>query len=167
MGYDKAVDSAALDGALTGIANAIRGKTGSAEKLTIDQMAAAIDGIQAGGGGLPEGMNAFLLTLTENYATSAEGWELVIPHGLGTIPAFAVVMRTTPVLYASDFRGWIGDGGVNARATNISNCNFEKVAMQDSTAKWIFADDTNLYCRSGGWGGALKAGLTLFVGVTK
>lgn len=49
MAYDKVVDSAMLDGALTGIADAIRGKTGGTEKLTLEGMAAAIAGIQAGG----------------------------------------------------------------------------------------------------------------------
>ena len=46
MGYDKAVDSAALDGALTGIANAIRGKTGGTAALTLEQMPGAISGIK-------------------------------------------------------------------------------------------------------------------------
>ena len=46
---------------MTAIANAIRGKTGGTDPLTLDQMAEAIAGIESGGGGLPEGMNAFLL----------------------------------------------------------------------------------------------------------
>lgn len=46
MAYDKAVDSAALDSALTGIADAIRGKTGENGKLTLDSMPDAIRGIQ-------------------------------------------------------------------------------------------------------------------------
>ena len=44
MACDEAVDSAALDGALTGIANAIRYKTGGTGKLTLEGMAAAIAG---------------------------------------------------------------------------------------------------------------------------
>jgi hypothetical protein len=50
MAYDKVVDSAALDAALVGIADAIRGKTGGTGKLTLEQMAAAIAGIQAEAG---------------------------------------------------------------------------------------------------------------------
>lgn len=46
MAYDKAVDSAALDSALTGIADAIRGKTGENGKLTLDSMPDAIRGIR-------------------------------------------------------------------------------------------------------------------------
>ena len=154
----------ALTDKLTAIADAIRAKTGDTAKMTLDGMVEAIAGIEAGGG-LPENMNAFLFTLTESYTSSAEGWELVIPHGLNTVPAFAVAMRTTPVQTAADFRGWFGDAGVNAMQTNFVSGNTEKVPMQDSTAKWLFADNTNLYCRSGSWGGSLRSGTTLFVGV--
>ena len=42
----------ALTDKLTAIANAIRGKTGGAELLTLDGMAAAIAGLEAGGGGV-------------------------------------------------------------------------------------------------------------------
>ena len=37
---------------LAAIADAIRGKTGSTELLTLDQMVDAINGIQTGGGGM-------------------------------------------------------------------------------------------------------------------
>lgn len=37
---------------LTAIADAIRGKTGGTELLTLDQMVDAINGIQTGGGGM-------------------------------------------------------------------------------------------------------------------
>lgn len=45
---DKAVDSTALDSALTDIANAIRTKTGGTDPLTLEQMPSEIEGIQAG-----------------------------------------------------------------------------------------------------------------------
>lgn len=154
----------ALTDKLTAIADAIRAKTGDTAKMTLDGMVGAIASIEAGGGP-PENMNVFLLTLTEPHPTSAEGWELVIPHGLNTVPAFAVAMRTTPVESAVDFRGWFGDAGVNAMQTNFVGGNTEKVPMQDTSAKWFFADNTNLYCRSGSWGGSLRSGTTLFVGV--
>lgn len=50
MAYDKVVDSAALDGALSGIADAIRGKTGGIAPLSLDDMAEAIAAIETGGG---------------------------------------------------------------------------------------------------------------------
>lgn len=91
MAYDKVVDSAALDGALTGIANAIRGKTGSAEKLTLEGMAAAISGITAGGdgGGLAYDIGEFTMTTnTEGHKASVPA---LIPHALGVRPDFICV----------------------------------------------------------------------------
>lgn len=49
MAIDKAVDSAALDSALTDIANAIRTKTGGTDPLTLEQMPSEIEGISGGG----------------------------------------------------------------------------------------------------------------------
>lgn len=48
MAYDKVVDSAALDAALTDIADAIRTKTGKTDPLTLEQMPSEIEGISAG-----------------------------------------------------------------------------------------------------------------------
>ena len=41
---------------LTSIANAIRGKTGKEDSLTLEQMVTEIEGIEAGGGAAPDGM---------------------------------------------------------------------------------------------------------------
>lgn len=49
MAYDKVVDSAALDAALTDIADAIRTKTGKTDPLTLEQMPSEIEGISGGG----------------------------------------------------------------------------------------------------------------------
>ena len=49
MAYDKVVDSAALDAAMTDIADAIRAKTGKTDPLTIEQMPSEIEGISGGG----------------------------------------------------------------------------------------------------------------------
>lgn len=51
MGYDKVVDSAKLDGAMSATADAIRGKTGGAENIAWDEdtgFADAVDGIKTG-----------------------------------------------------------------------------------------------------------------------
>lgn len=53
----------ALTDKLTAIANAIRGKTGKEDALTLDQMATEIAGIQTGGGGSSFGEN----TVTPNF----------------------------------------------------------------------------------------------------
>ena len=89
MAIDKAVDSGALDAALVGIADAIRGKTGGTGKLTLEQMAAAITGIVAGGGGdgLAYDMGEFVLDADTKYLYTANG----IPHALGAVPEFVLV----------------------------------------------------------------------------
>lgn len=55
---------------MTAIADAIRGKTGKTEALTLDQMAAEIAGIQTGGGGSIEATASYL-TLNEISKTIA------------------------------------------------------------------------------------------------
>lgn len=49
MAIDKAVDSTALDSALTDIADAIRARTGGTDPLTLEQMPSEIEGIESGG----------------------------------------------------------------------------------------------------------------------
>ena len=105
MAYDQIVDSAALDGALTGIANAIRGKTGSTEKMTMEGMAAAIAGIQTGGGAQ---FGATLYDVFHDFCT-ANGYSEVeftvvsdatsnttVPHPLGRVPDAIVLYATAP-----------------------------------------------------------------------
>lgn len=62
----------ALTDKLTAIADAIRTKTGSTEKLTLAQMPTEIAGIQAGGGGVSiEGANVYEITIGANSITNA------------------------------------------------------------------------------------------------
>lgn len=77
MAYDKVVDSAALDGALTDIADAIREKTGSTEKLTLEGMATAITGLNVGSGGA-SGIYMAQVTPAENVTN------IRVQHNLGT-----------------------------------------------------------------------------------
>ena len=156
----------ALTEKLTNIADAIRGKTGGTEEMTLDQMALVISGIATGG--MPEGMNVFILTLDTAYNTSADGWTLVIPHGLGVAPKYAFVQNIHGVQYASKVRGWYGNAYDISPDNNFASGNSgkgEKVSIQDETATWLRVDAENLYCNSGGWGGTLVAGDMLFVGV--
>jgi hypothetical protein len=62
---------------MTAIADAIRGKTGSAEKLTLEGMAAAIAGITVGGGGMD---GVYMAQVTPD----SDVGEIVVEHGLGT-----------------------------------------------------------------------------------
>lgn len=75
---------------MTAIADAIRGKTGGASPLTLDQMAEAIVGIQVGGGsgdGLAYDVGEFVLDADAKHLPVASG----IPHALGETPDFVVV----------------------------------------------------------------------------
>lgn len=71
MAIDKAVDSTALDSALTDIANAIRTKTGGTDSLTLEQMPSEIEGIQSGGAELERKVRSF------GYADDAPDTEFV------------------------------------------------------------------------------------------
>lgn len=66
---------------LTGIADAIRSKTGSDDFLTVASMAAAIEGI-SGGGGLPAKISKIWHGTALGNATGS----LTIPHGLAEVP---------------------------------------------------------------------------------
>ena len=59
-------DTMALVDKLTNIANAIRGKTGGTDKLTLDEMATAIEGIESGGGGGDGEFSKFAIVETMN-----------------------------------------------------------------------------------------------------
>ena len=88
MAYDKVVDSAALDAALVGIADAIRRKTGGTDPLTLDGMTAAIASITVGdgnGGGLAYDMGEFV------FDTDSEGKTTSIHHALGERPSIVIV----------------------------------------------------------------------------
>lgn len=87
MAYDKVVDSGVLDGKLTAIADAIRGKTGGTDALTLEQMAAAIGGI-SGGGGLTYDMGEFVL---DAECQLLETEKSQIYHGLGEVPQFVLI----------------------------------------------------------------------------
>ena len=73
---------------LTAVADAIRGKTGGTEKLTLDGMATAIAGMEAGGGGgLAYDMGEFVLDTDANQVKTTNG----IPHNLGDVPDFVLI----------------------------------------------------------------------------
>lgn len=75
---------------MTAIADAIRGKTGKTEEMTLDQMATEIAGITGGGGdGLPYDMGEFVLDsdMKEMKHKNGSG----IHHSLGEVPDFIVI----------------------------------------------------------------------------
>jgi hypothetical protein len=82
----------AITDKLYAIADAIRGKTGGTTPLTLDGMAAAIAGIQTGGGGT-NGIYMAEVTLAENKGA------VVIDHSLGTTDIMFAAM------WAQDLNG--------------------------------------------------------------
>ena len=82
MAYDKVVDSAQLDAALTATANAIREKAGNADACAWDAstgFASLIAAIQAGG-------NFAYGTVT----AAADNTSFAITHNLGVVPQYGV-----------------------------------------------------------------------------
>lgn len=76
---------------LTAIADAIRGKTGGTEGMTLEAMVSAIEGIEAGGGGgLPAGITE-IQTGSWTQATNDSSGSFTIPHGCSRTPRFIIV----------------------------------------------------------------------------
>lgn len=80
----------ALTDKLTAIADAIRGKTGGTEEMTLDAMVSAIKGIEAGGGGLPAGITE-IKSGSWTQATNDSSGSFTIPHGCSRTPRFIIV----------------------------------------------------------------------------
>lgn len=145
MGYDKVVDSAALDGALTGIANAIRGKTGGTAALTLEQMPGAISGIETepvlqelavteNGEYIPgEGVDGFgrvtvevegeglpdgIYAVATGTFTVASQTAMTIEHNLGVIPRVFVVFAENQWFYSVDGNTLILYGAVRFNLAN-------------------------------------------------
>lgn len=74
----------ALIDKITAIADAIRGKTGKTDRLTLDQMAAEIAGIQVGGGSDGDFINEQIASLVDGSIT-----EFIIPDGVTSIRRYA------------------------------------------------------------------------------
>ena len=93
MAYDKVVDSAQLETAITATANAIREKTGDAallQWLEDKGFADAIAAIEAGGGSGGDGGVFATGSITPASSTTY----VEIAHELGKIPKFAIIIDT-------------------------------------------------------------------------
>ena len=86
----------ALIDKLTNIADAIRGKTGGTDELTLDAMAEAIAGIETGGGGSDGGASGIYMA---KITPARDASELTVTHNLGT----------TDILLAVCFAETLGD----------------------------------------------------------
>lgn len=77
----------ALTDKLTAIADAIRGKTGGTEEMTLEQMAAAITGIQTGGGTSGGAGGIYMAKVTP----ASDSSYITVTHNLGTTDILAAV----------------------------------------------------------------------------
>lgn len=92
----------ALTDKLTAIADAIRGKTGKTDGLTLDAMVSAIDGIEVGGGGgIHYATGSFTVTSTSSVVT--------ITHNLNSTKVFVVhAVRDNPAVFTARYSGIMG-----------------------------------------------------------
>ena len=143
---------------MTAIADAVRGKTGGTEKLTLDQMATEIEGIQVGGGGGIE-PTASYLTLWEMSRTIAaypfkpkHQNELIVWNTTGS--NFNNSGSTTP--YA--FFAWIINGkpasecGWISGARHTAPWSDENYKFDRRTVEFSLDDSGNLTVPTGTWG---------------
>lgn len=79
MAIDKAVDSTALDSALTNIANAIRTKTGGTDPLTLEQMPSEIESISGGGSSEIDENWKYATKISFANATLPDTFEVALP----------------------------------------------------------------------------------------
>ena len=99
------------DTKLTAIADAIRGKTGGTDALTLDDMPAAIASIQTGGGGSFETCNVTLKYCSEKISyTNANGE--VVTKDINDGETFVVAKNTIFFVYAFFAGGPYTTGGV-------------------------------------------------------
>ena len=91
MALDKVVDSAALDAGMAYIANAIRAKAGTTDKLVWpDGFKAAVEGIQTGSGGISIQSGSF--TPAENLSS----YTITVD---GTVKNFILIKETSQTGY--------------------------------------------------------------------
>ena len=98
MAYDKVVDSAALDAAMTYTANRIRNKTGGTDQIAWDSAKGfgdAVDAIPTGGD--PLAALAELATFKVSSATTVKNFVANIPNATSLTNSFADA-RSTPII---------------------------------------------------------------------
>lgn len=134
MAFDKMVDSSDLDNALTAIADVIRGKTNTDEKLNFPtDFLTLIESIEPAGGErtLPDIVTK--MTGGTYVAASDFSQSLAILHGLGTTPSLALLWSEAT---NTGQLGWMlffgGGGGVGSYGKGTDQ------AYSDLTANGVF-----------------------------
>lgn len=155
----------ALTDKLTAIADAIRGKTGKSDSMTLDQMPTEIAGIVTGGGG------ANVLTYTAAETLSGTGIIIEIEHGLGKIPkSFYAINETFLSVFGTEttHHTWFWAAGSNynhriysTSTTQLGASSSQTLGIADTTA-YCYADAEKIYLRFHDWRG-ICAGETIAV----
>ena len=119
----------ALTDKLTAIADAIRSKTGSTDPLTLDGMVTAVEGIQAGGSGFPNGME---WTQAKPYASGSTFYQIKMADGL------LVAVSNKKVFTSTDGMTW----------SNGTTTSFQSASVAYGSGVLVAADD---YLDAGLW----------------
>lgn len=126
----------ALTDKLTAIADAIRGKTGKTDGLTLDQMATEIAGIEAGGGGGDINAVKFIdVDITVDASTTTKKQYIV--DGLGFISASKKPTASSPFAGTEQYIARVTPKAYSGEATGIPENVFG-----DSTAI-LYSINTN------------------------
>ena len=108
----------ALTNKLTAIADSIREKTGSTNKLTLDEMPTAISGISSGGGDLPE--EALNITGDCKYRFAYNGWNWFIEN-YGNRITTSSITDASNMFYNNNFTSIPFDINLSNNSTSTSN----------------------------------------------
>ena len=135
MAYDKVVDSAALDAAMTYTANRIRNKTGGTDQITWDSAKGFGDAVDAiTGGGNPFEMFKFLASFKLSTNSTITEFVADIPNVTSLSRSFAVT-RTNPLTRIeltvsdklTDVSFMLGNAAVHGLTEIVFKGDFSKV----------------------------------------
>ncbi len=127
----------ALTDKLTAIADAIRGKTGKTDGLTLDQMATEIAGIEAGGGG---GMESGELVLTSAVTTFTIPVTSKKNHCLIVPKSFSEMFANHNTGRGQMFYGKSDGGSVSVR---LSAANSTTSTGLNGASHWVNENSTS------------------------
>ena len=156
----------ALTSKLTNIANAIRGKTGKSDRMTLEQMVTEINSIS--GGGLPSGFTA-IAKGSHSIDTAVTGTgTFVINHNLGYVPdmfliyAKSNIATTYSMLYAfrsatfgwrsatyQNLCGYHGNSTTTLSATNVTTSYGVKTLTTTQATITSYSTSTSYGWRAG------------------
>lgn len=126
----------ALTEKLTAIADAIRGKTGKTEEMTLDQMATEIAGITGGGGdGLAYDMGEFVLDSDMKAMNHKSGSG--IHHSLGEVPDFIVI-------WTDDFSD-LNPDNLSEQKANVGYVWLNRITGLPQDATSVVTNEFSLY----------------------